>query len=141
MTAYQKAVDDYYIRQAKGGTYFQGPAYQRGHGLGGIFRALMRVATPIFRSATPALKAGPKAIAKDAIRAGTEIATDALSGRDLAESLEQHSKEAANRLVNKGARKLFSMIESPQPKRRRKAIKGRGRRAKKISNERDIFSK
>ncbi|MCG8430357.1 MAG: hypothetical protein MJA29_04215 [Candidatus Omnitrophica bacterium] len=139
MTAYQKAVEDYYLRQAKGAPYFQSPAFQRGHGLGGIFRALMRVASPIFHSAAPTLKAGAKAIAKDALRTGAEIASDALLGRDIGESVEQHAKEAAGRLVNKGTKKLISMIDSPQPKRRRKTIKGR--RAIKYSKQRDIFNK
>ena len=138
MSSYQKAVDDYYLRQAKGAPYFRGPAYQRGHGLGGIFRALMRVATPIFRSAAPIVKAGAKEVARDAIRAGAEIANDAISGRDIGSSIEQHGNEAAERLIGKGTKKLLAMM-GPPTKRRRKAIKGR--RATSSYKHRDVFSR
>ena len=42
--------DNYYLGQVgSGGAAFAGARYQRGHGLGGIFRGLFRAATPMLK--------------------------------------------------------------------------------------------
>ena len=60
--------DNYYLGQVgSGGSAFAGDSYQRGHGIGGIFRGL-------FRAATPLLKRGVMAIGKQIIRSGGRVA-------------------------------------------------------------------
>ena len=56
---------------------FRGPPLQRGHGLGGLFKTLFRVAVPVIRCAAPiakkvALRVG-KSAAKRAAKAGAKV--------------------------------------------------------------------
>ena len=52
-------------------TVYRGQPLQRGHGLGGIFRSLFRVAMPVIRRAAPIVK-------KVAVRAGRRVAKKAV---------------------------------------------------------------
>jgi hypothetical protein len=71
---------DYYVNQAKyqrgNGevTYFAGPRYQRGHGIGSIF-ARIRAALPAF----------VKKIGVQALKTGLNVADDLLCGRKFGE--------------------------------------------------------
>ena len=144
--AAHKALHNYYAQQAKGGhpAYYIGPSYQRGHGLGGIFSSLFRAAIPIFKSVSPALKQGAKALAREAITTGANIATDALKGEDWKESASKHSKAAAKTLISSGASKLTRMLDDKRNvpnsntrryNKRRKTIKA----SKLNKRQRDIF--
>ena len=62
-------------------SYFVGEQYQRGAGLGSIFKSIFRVLTPF-------AKRGLKTLGKEAVRVGTSVAADALSGADPLQSLE-----------------------------------------------------
>ena len=83
---------------------FRGQALQRGHGLGGLFKTLFRVAMPIVRRAAPivkrvavqAVKRGAKGVAKRAAKAGARVIKDVASKQStLKESLKQRAQEAA----------------------------------------------
>ena len=61
-------------------TVIRGAPLQRGHGLGGLFKTLFRVAVPILRRAAPivkrvAVRAG-KSVAKRAVKAGARVFKD-----------------------------------------------------------------
>lgn len=143
--AAQKALHNYYTQQAKGNSpsYYIGPSFQRGHGLGGIFSSLFRAAIPIFKSAAPALKSGAKALAREAVATGANIAVDALKGEDWKEAATKRSNAAAQKLILKGASKINNMFDGkrkapsalPVQSKRRKTIKGR----KIHRRQRDIF--
>jgi hypothetical protein len=67
--------EDYYVRQSGGDlSGFEGALYQRGYGLGSLFRGL-------FRSALPLVKSGLKKIGKEALRSGAIVAGDIISGQ------------------------------------------------------------
>ena len=95
--------DDYYMAQAKqsghGLAAFHGVPYQRGAGIGSLFRSLFRLIVPIG-------KAAAKAIGKEALTAGANIAGDVVKGRSLKASAAEHGKAAAANLAQKAATKL-----------------------------------
>lgn len=143
--AARRALHNYYTQQARGNhpAYYVGPSFQRGHGLGGIFSSLFRAAIPIFKSAAPSLKSGAKALAREAITTGANVAVDALKGEDWKEAASKRSNTAAQKLITKGATKLSHMLNTKRkaPSARsvssklRKTIKG-GRMHRR---QRDIF--
>ena len=108
----QHSLDQYYHQQGGGDmTYFSGPTYQRGHGLGGLFGRLFRAAVPIFRgTVAPALKKVGKKVAKEALTTGVGMATDLLDGQSIEESLQNRLPSAANRMAIQGAKHLQRVL-------------------------------
>jgi len=94
---------EYYLAQAEQTGYgmpgFTGIPYQRGTGLGSFFKNLFRAILPIGTSAV-------KAIGREALAAGANIASDVLDGKDLGSSAKEHAREAAANTLRKGARVL-----------------------------------
>lgn len=90
--------DIYFLEQAQQNGHglegFAGVPYQRGYGIGNIFRGLFRMLLPLVKSAG-------KTIGKEALYTGTNIASDMLSGQDIETSVQNRSREAATRLVDK----------------------------------------
>ena len=64
---------------------FRGAPLQRGHGLGGLFKTLFRVAIPAIRRAAPIVKRAAvrvgKAATKRAVKAGTQVLKDVASNK------------------------------------------------------------
>ncbi len=98
---------------------FNGMRYQRGAGIGSVFSGL-------FRSLLPVAKSVGRAVGKQALSTGAQVAADALAGHNVGQSLEQHGREAASALLNKGVRKL----NKPKKKRRRQTGHGRRHQSK-----------
>jgi len=94
---------EYYLAQAEQTGYgmpgFTGIPYQRGTGLGSFFKNLFRAILPIGKSAV-------KALGREALAAGANIASDVLGGKDLGDAANQHVREAAANTLRKGARTL-----------------------------------
>jgi hypothetical protein len=90
----------YYENQAGSGmAVFRGYANQRGHGLGGIFRTLFNYIMPIFKThALPVLKQGAKIVGTEAIKTASNIAHDAIKGRNIKEASREHLKDAIDAL-------------------------------------------
>ncbi|GFT40921.1 uncharacterized protein TNCV_1412401 [Trichonephila clavipes] len=61
------------IISGQGVPYYEGVSFQKGYGLGGIFRRLFRAALPFL------IKEG-KAVGKEALRTGKRVVSDVLSG-------------------------------------------------------------
>lgn len=115
--------------------------YQRGGGLGAIFKS-------IFRWTMPALKS----IGRQALVSGSRVVADVVQGRDVKESLKEHARQGVGQLLHKAG----DAIQSGQGKKRRKKINKRRalsthsvskvkRRkvvgSKKLSDYNDIFLK
>ena len=113
---------------------FRGAPLQRGHGLGGLFKTLFRVAVPVLRRAAPivkrtALRVG-KAATKRAAKAGSQVIKDVATNKStLKEALKQRVQEAAldaaAEVINKGvvSQKVNTSrrkSKSQQVKRKRK---------------------
>ena len=132
----QKSLDDHYVYQTGSGlNYYQGSPYQRGYGLGGLFRSLFRVAAPLFKS-------GVKAIGKQVFHSGVNLMNDISQGQDLRGAAKRRFKEAGKVLVDKAADKVKTMIgNGKRNKKRKRSKKPLIRRVvKKKCATRDIFS-
>ncbi len=77
---------------------FQGLPYQRGGGIGNVFRGLLRALLPVAKTAG-------KALGKQALRTGAAIATDIAEGRDITESATSRGAEALSTMVKRARRK------------------------------------
>jgi hypothetical protein len=88
----------YYARQQTG-RGFDGDPFQRGGGLGNVFRGLFRFLLPVVKSAG-------KAIGKQALRSGAQIASDLVAGGDLKKILKKRGKRGASALLRTAAAKL-----------------------------------
>ena len=90
-TPNHKLYEEYYLDQAKqkGGNLpaFYGARFQRGYGLGSIFRGL-------FRWAVPHLKQGAKMLGKKALQTGVNVAQDVLAGENLKTAVAKQGKKA-----------------------------------------------
>lgn len=129
----EKSFEDYYVGQAGNGMpYYQGMHLQKGYGIGGFFGKL-------FRTVLPFLKSGAKAVGKEALKTGTMIANDVLSGENLNTSAKTRAKQAGKVLARKALNKASDMIGHGRFKRKRKASKRVIRsKARKVVG-RDIF--
>ena len=90
-TPNHKLYEQYYLDQAKqkGGNLpaFHGARFQRGYGLGSIFRGL-------FRWAVLHLQQGAKMLGKKALQTGVSVAQDVLAGENLKKATKKRAKQA-----------------------------------------------
>ena len=89
-----KLYDDYYVGQAGYGMpYFSGTQIQRGHGLGNILSGIMRAAMPL-------VKGGVKALGKQGLQTGMQIAGDVLSGKKTKQAVKKMSQTSCFTIVH-----------------------------------------
>lgn len=133
----QKSFEDYYVQQTGHGiNYYQGSAFQRGYGFGGIFRSF-------FRAAAPLLKSGVKTLGKHLWRSGLDVVNDVSRGENLQVAAKRRLKEAGINLTDKAAAKLKTMIGSGRKNRNKKRKQIKKRITSHIAKKRktrDIFS-
>ena len=132
----QKSLDEHYIHQTGSGlNYYQGSPYQRGYGLGGLFRSF-------FRAAAPLLKSSVKAIGKQVFHSGVNLMNDISQGQDFRGAAKRRFKEAGKVLTDKAADKVKTMIGSGKRNKKRKLMKKSviRRIVQKKCATRDIFS-
>lgn len=132
----RKSLEDYYTQQRGNGlNYYQGSPYQRGYGLGGLFRSFFRTAAPLLRS-------GVKAIGKQLFHTGVNLVNDISQGHDLKGAAKRRFKEAGKELTDKAAVKVKNMIGNGRRNKKRKRGKKTIsiRSVKKKCTAPDIFS-
>ncbi|GFX75722.1 uncharacterized protein TNCV_2082331 [Trichonephila clavipes] len=113
-------------------THYKGINFQKGYGIGGIFRRL-------FRAALPFLVKGGKTIGKEVLMTGSRVASNVLSGENFKEAVKTRSRESGKKLAQKGIDRVQSMVGKGQYKRKRKNQKKFiSSKARKVS-VRDIF--
>ncbi|MCP4493003.1 MAG: hypothetical protein GY820_37740 [Gammaproteobacteria bacterium] len=121
---------------------FSGYAYQRGYGLGGIFKGLMRYVMPLAKQAG-------KAVGKQALVTASEIAQDVVNDVDISEAIQNRGKAGVGKLIKKGAKavrkgkkKNVQKGKGLGKRPRRKSINTGGFAKKQIKvKPSDIFSK
>ena len=90
-TPNHKLYEEYYLNQAKrkGGNLlaFHVARFQRGYGLGSIFKGL-------FRWALPHLQQGAKVLGKKALQTGVQVAQDVLAGENVKTATKKRAKQA-----------------------------------------------
>ena len=112
-----RAWAQYYATQAsQTGGGFEGMRYQRGTGLGSLFRSLFRVLMPVAKTAG-------RAIGKQALSTGAQIASDVVAGQSIKESAKRRGRAGAAALLKRASRKL-------------QRGKGLGRRRKRATKKR-----
>ena len=136
---------DYYVKKQTG-SGFIGIPYQRGSGLGSLFRGLFRFILPV------AKKAG-KAIGKRALKTGAEIASDLVAGDNLKKSVKRRGKRAVAEVLEKAVDSLKQegngLGKAPKKrggtikgmKNRQKQSKGRGRPPKQHNDHFGVYFK
>lgn len=130
----EKSFEDYYVHQSGHGlNYYQGATFQRGHGIGGLFRSFFRAAVPLFKS-------GAKAVGKQLFNSGVELLNDVTHGGDFKEAAKKRLKEAGQQLTDKAAVKMKTMIGSGRYKRRKRNQKRPISRPAKKVKAHDIFA-
>ncbi|GFW60385.1 uncharacterized transposon-derived protein F54H12.3 [Trichonephila clavipes] len=92
-------------------THYKGINFQKGYGIGGIFRRL-------FRAALPFLVKGGKNIGKEVLITGIRVASDVLSGENFKEAVKTRSKESGKKLAEKAIDRVQSMVGKGQYKRK-----------------------
>lgn len=108
---------NYYLAQTGNGlNHFSGPVFQRGNGLGSIFKSLVRFITPVFRPVG-------KAIGREALRTGSKIASDLLAGRNLRDTLKSNLREAGSNLLQKASQHIAEPQSGSGLRRKRKRSK------------------
>ena len=103
-----KLFEDYYVNQAGNGynPVFSGSRMQRGHGIGSVFSGL-------FKAAAPLLKRGAKAIGKQALSTGMELASDLITGKNFKTAAKSRLRNAGSNLINEAV----TSIRRPPGKR------------------------
>ena len=125
--------NEYYAQQVGGALpYFTGSRVQRGHGFGSLLGGLLRTVTPL-------IKRGALALGNRALKTGTQIAGDVLSGQNIRTAAKRRVKIAGNEL-------LQSLLVTPPGKPvKRAAPKKRTKRRTRTTTKRrlprtDLFS-
>ena len=98
----EKLLRDHFLRQQRGGNIagYRGARFQRGYGIGGIFKSLARYAIPLF-------KQGAKVVGKRALQAATEVGQDVLQGKNVRESVKTHGGDVVKDFAEQGAKALL----------------------------------
>jgi hypothetical protein len=121
---------DYYVRQAQTGsgmTYFAGSASQKGYGIGSFLGGL-------FRTIVPFLASGARSIGQEALRAGSHVLADVVSGAvPVGSSVQMHAQQAGRNLLTKAADRMRGNGARRGKVARRKPLK-------KITFPPDLFS-
>ena len=104
---------------------FRGRPLQRGHGLGGLFKTLFRVAVPAIRRAAPIAKRVAKTVGKEAVKrvkkTGAKVLDDVISNRStLKEALKERAQEAAITAAMDAINKSATPKKTNTPVRRAK---------------------
>ena len=100
--------NEYYAQQVGGALpYFTGSRVQRGHGFGSLLGDLLRTVAPL-------IKRGALALGNRALKTGTQIAGDVLSGQNIRTAAKRRVKIAGNEL-------LQSLLVTPPGKRVKRA--------------------
>jgi len=131
----------YYEDQVGSGLpVFQGAKFQRGHGLGSIFKSFYRWISPIFKQhALPVLKQGATTLGEEAVRTAANIANDALGGKKLEQAAVDRAKEAVESISNKASNYIKQSQVGSGYKRKGKKVSKSFSQKKIKRKRRDIF--
>ena len=105
--AYTHPSSDDNLYQFGGGSYtaFAGVPYQRGAGIGSIFRSLLRYLIPIGKQAGAA-------IGRQGLESGVRVLSNVLDGRDVRQSLEDEGRSGLKSLLDKASLNLSKKAEA-----------------------------
>lgn len=103
----------YYMNQAGAGlTVYQGPRFQHGHGFGSFFGRM-------FRSIAPVILPGLKSAGKQLLKAGVNVASDALQGQNIGESVKEHFSNAGRTIARNTLNGVSNLAGGSLPETKR----------------------
>lgn len=107
----------YYSYQAGNGVsnVFRGTDYQRGHGIGSFLGGL-------FRSVSPLIASGAKAIGREALRSGVGFLDDIVHARPPREAFKNRVRGFTGNLKRRADEKVDRVMGGSGYKRRRKTV-------------------
>ena len=121
-------LDQYFLGNQQSNSQFpvfRGVRYQRGYGLGGVFRKLFRYIIPIVKEhGVPLLKT----VGKTALKSAANLANDAIDGKDLKESAKLRLKETFENIKNNSNFSGNGLKNKKRKKLTRKVIKNQKRK-------------
>ena len=110
---------NYYLNQASGNdNVFRGVAYQKGYGLGGAFKRFFSWALPLIKEN---LKPTVSNIGKELISGVSNLATDAIQGKNLEHSAKERFKQGVKNLggqVGEGYKRKRNLKKRARKKKR-----------------------
>jgi hypothetical protein len=129
-------------RGAGGMPIYYGARYQKGMGLGSMFKNFFRWIMPVVKThAVPILKDAAKYVGSEALKTATSLTTDALGGNKINETVKEHAKEVMDNMNTVPVNPLESqVVPTIKEKRKRKLICKR-KSITKRNNYKDVFSK
>ena len=81
---------------------YKGPMMQEGYGLGDIFKKFFKCMVPLVKKhAVPLLKSGAQTVGHEVLKSATNIAKDAIDGKNLSESADTNINAAVDTLKRK----------------------------------------
>ena len=90
--------NNYYTQQAKQSIpVFKGSPYQRGFGIGNVFRRFFRWVIPIIKSNALPIVTN---VGKEAIKTAVNIANDTIDGKDFKSSAKSQIKNSLNNMAS-----------------------------------------
>ena len=109
----------YHHQHGSGLPVFRGGVMQKGYGLGGLFKGMLR-------TVTPHLKRGLAEVGKQVLKNGVRVMEDVAKGENFKSAAKKRAKEGVddviNSVINKKAKKSNKTVS------RKQASKGRGRK-------------
>ena len=118
--------DDYFKSQVGHGL----PVYIGRGGLGNVLSGL-------FRSVIPIMKRGGKALLKEGVKTGLNVAKDVLEGSNVKQAVKRRATQAGQRMVDKALGQVNLPAPPGEPPVKR--IKRRRRIQKRSKRQKDIF--
>lgn len=135
--------NSYYINQANGYPVFRGASFQRGYGLGNVFRRFMSWAIPLFKEYGLPLV---KSMGKEIVTNAASVANDAIEGKNIKESAKEKIIDSLEKLKQQkgsGLKKKTSNLNKKSEEQKTKTKKRRKKQKQKSNKKRklDIFDK
>ncbi len=96
---------------------FAGARVQRGHGLGNLFSGLIKAAMPL-------VKSGVKALGKQGLKTGMQIAGDIVSGQKPKRAVKTRIKQAGTHMVSRALNRFPPGIPTQVGRGRQKTSRG-----------------
>jgi hypothetical protein len=126
--------ENYFKEQSTAFPIYKGVRYQRGNGLGNLFKRFFRWIIPIVKEhAVPVLKDVGKKVGESVLTGTTNFAKDALEGKDIKDSAKNRFEQTTQDLKSKFSLKGKGINNH---KRKKKLIKSISRTKKR---KLDIF--
>ena len=111
------------VKQVKDISVFRGAPYQRGYGLGSLFK---RFGIPILQF-----------LGKRLVKTGVNIGNDYLAGRNFVPAIKDNARQGIRKVASEGLDELKKLVDQ-SGSGIRKRVTHKSKKRKKVSN--DIFS-